>query len=346
MHFKSFLRALRKTKCDGLLITSPLNIAYLTAFNKGQGRLLVTREGRKIYFTNPINEAAAKSFKDWEVVAENPGSNILKLIVKITKKMKFASLGFEENNISYTGYRLLKEAFSQTNIELVATRDLIEALRMVKTSEELRFIRKSAKITKEALSFIEETFHPGLRERDLSLSIDRFLRQKGDNDIAFSTIVAAGSNTAFAHHVPTESKIGSNFFLTDLGSKYYGYCADLTRMFFWGKMPLLFRKIYAIVQKAQELSSKKVKEGVRAWEVDKVARDFIESKGWGKNFIHGLGHGIGLAVHELPSLNPNSDIILKKGMVVTIEPAIYIKGKFGIRLERMVLVKENSQEVL
>ncbi|MDD3296642.1 MAG: Xaa-Pro peptidase family protein [Candidatus Omnitrophica bacterium] len=346
MRFKSFLQALTRAKCDGLLITNPLNIAYLTGFTKSQGYLIITREGRKIYFTNPIYKDIAKSFKGWEVIVKNPGSNILGLVAKIIKRMRFTNLGFEEKNISYANYRFLREAFSQTNIELKATGNLVEILRMVKTPKELRFIRKSAQITKEALCFIEETFHPALREKDLSLNIDRFLRQKGDNETAFSTIVAAGSNTAFAHHIPTELKIGSNFFLTDLGSKYYGYCADLTRVFFWGKMPLLFKKIYATVQKAQELSLKKIKEGVKASDIDKAARNFIERKGWGKNFTHGLGHGVGLEVHELPSLSPKSDIILKKGMVVTVEPAIYIKGKFGVRLEKMVLVKENSQEVL
>ncbi|MBN3040646.1 MAG: M24 family metallopeptidase, partial [Candidatus Omnitrophica bacterium] len=128
--------------------------------------------------------------------------------------------------------------------------------------------------------------------------------------------------------------------------KHSGYCADLTRVFFSGKMPILFKKVLDTVKKAQELAINKIKPGVKARDIDNAARNHIEKKGWGKYFGHGLGHGVGLSVHEPPFIGPNSNQILREGMVITIEPAIYLTGKFGIRIEDMVLVKKNKPEVL
>ena len=217
---------------------------------------------------------------------------------------------------------------------------------MIKSNRELSCIRHSIHISEEAFELVREIYDPGMSEKDLSIEIERFLRYKGDNETAFPPIVASGKNTVFPHHRPQNEKLTANFSLIDLGSKYYGYCADLTRMFFWGRMPLLWKKIYDTVRKAQSLSIKKIKDGVKASEVDNVAREFIDKKGWGKYFGHGLGHGVGLSVHEPPVLGPNCNQILKEGMVITIEPAIYLKDKFGIRLEEMVLVKNGKGEIL
>jgi len=217
---------------------------------------------------------------------------------------------------------------------------------MIKDREELSLIKKSGQISQEAFSFIREAFDPGMTEKDLSVEIEKFLRLKADNDLAFSPIVASGKNSVFCHHPAQDTVIGAKNLLIDLGSRYYGYCADLTRVFFWGKMPFLFKKILGIVKKAQELGIKKIKDGARACEVDKAARDFIDKKGYGKYFGHGLGHGLGLNVHELPVVGPKSNETLKQGMVITVEPAIYLTNKFGIRIEDMVLVKKNKGEIL
>jgi Xaa-Pro aminopeptidase len=185
-----------------------------------------------------------------------------------------------------------------------------------------------------------------MTEKDLSIETEKFLKLQADNRLAFPPVVATGQNTALPHHIPTETKLNKNFFLIDLGSMHCGYCADLTRVFFWGKISSLFKKIYDAVRLSHDSAIDKIKAGVKANEVDKAAREIIEKKGWGKYFGHGLGHGIGLAVHELPYLNRKNEEILKEGMVVTVEPAIYIKGKFGVRIENMVLVKETKGEIL
>ena len=185
-----------------------------------------------------------------------------------------------------------------------------------------------------------------MTEKDLSIEIEKFLRIKGDNDIAFNSIVASGKNTIFPHHYPTDEPIGKNHCLIDLGSKYKGYCADLTRLIFYSKMSTIFKKVYNIIKKAQDLSIQKIKDGITAGEIDKIARDYITKQGFGKYFIHGLGHGIGLSVHEPPYLQPNNKQVLKEGMVITIEPAIYFKNTFGVRLEDMVLVQQKKGEIL
>ena len=226
------------------------------------------------------------------------------------------------------------------------TKDFVENIAMVKSFKEISLIKKSIQISKEAFEFINEIIDGEMSEKDLCIEVEKFLRLKGDNEIAFSSIIASGRNTVYPHYSPSDDKIAKNSLLIDLGAKYYGYCSDLTRMFFRGKMLPLFKRIYDTVRKAQELSIKEIKEGVTASEIDKIARDYIDKKGWGKYFGHGLGHGIGLSVHEPPYLNPHSNEILKEGMVITIEPAIYYKNIFGVRIEDMVLVKQKKGELL
>ncbi|MCF7888365.1 MAG: M24 family metallopeptidase, partial [Candidatus Omnitrophica bacterium] len=210
---------------------------------------------------------------------------------------------------------------------------------------EIKLIKKAATVSLEAFDYAEEIFSQTMTEKDLAIEIERFLKIKSDNKIAFPPIVASGKNTLFAHHHPRETLI-NNFFLIDLGAIHCGYCADLTRIFFWSKMPSLFQKIHKTIKKAHDTAISKIKEGRKASEIDKTARAIIEKSGFGKYFIHGLGHGVGLEVHEPPYLRPGQDDVLKEGMVVTIEPGIYYKNYFGIRLENMVVVKSNSCEVI
>ncbi len=185
-----------------------------------------------------------------------------------------------------------------------------------------------------------------MSEKDLAIEIDKFLRLKGDDELAFKTIVAAAQNAALPHHTPGEDTLDKKNVLIDLGSKYYGYCADLTRVLICSKMPLLFRKMYDTLLKAQSAAIRKIRPGAKVSDIDKAARQVIEKCGWGKNFVHGLGHGIGLSVHEEPFIGPKNKNCLQEGMVVTVEPAIYIQNKIGFRIEDMVLVTSSNAEVL
>ncbi len=343
---KNCAKKLKGLTLDSLLISDPINISYLSGATSPSGYLLITADAGLIYFTSFLYQEAAKKIKHWEVVASNNSRNIFTLVAKKIKSLSLKRVGFEAKKLPFLEQKTLKRYLTAKRIDLIPTKDLVAGLRMIKDKQELTYIKKSIAITREAFEFIGEIFDCRMSEKELGLEAERFLSLKGDREIAFPSIVASGKNTVFPHHNSSDKKLTDKMLLIDLGSKYYGYCADLTRMFFWGKMPLLLRKIYAVVRKARDASIKKIREGVTAAEVDKAARMLIDKSGWGKYFGHGVGHGIGLGVHELPILGPNCQQTLKQSMVITIEPAVYFKNKFGVRLEEMVLVGSRKGEVI
>lgn len=342
---KKFLEKLLLTGCDSFLVSDSDNIAYLTGYKLAGSYLLITPE-KLVCFTSFLFMKEAKKIKIWQVLISTDEKNVFDLIVSKSTKLKLKSIGFESKKLPFLEYKTIVDRLAGYCIEFKPVDGLIESLRIIKDKSEINLIKKSIQISKEAFNFAKEIMDSAMTEKDLSIEIEKFLKLKGDNAIAFETIVASGANTAFPHHLPGDTKLDNKFVLIDLGSKYYGYCADLTRMFFWSKMPPLLKKIHTTVKKAQELSIKKIKDGIKASIVDKAAREFIEKKGWGKYFGHGVGHGLGRAVHEAPYIGPKSHEILKEGMVVTIEPAIYLNNKFGVRIEDIVLVGAKRGEIL
>jgi len=336
---------LKALSLDAVVFSNHINISYLTGFREADGYLLLTREGELIYFTNFIYEYEAKDLDAWKVVMA--AGNIFKKLSDTARSLSLRRVGFESKNIPYLEYSKIKQYFLANHIELCETVDFVEKIRVVKEPQEVALIRKATKITEEALEFSLEIRDRLMTEKQLSIEIERFMRLKGDSSVAFPAVVAYGANSALPHHVPQEDrKLYENHYLIDLGAKYYEYCADLTRVFTWGKITPFFRRIHDIVKKAQDLSIKKIKDGAKVKDVDSAARSFIEKKGYGQFFGHGIGHGVGLEVHEIPYVGPRSEEVLKEGMVITIEPAIYLKNKFGIRIEDMVLVGKNKGEVL
>lgn len=328
---------------DALIISCPANITYLTGFREAEGYLLVARGVKPVYFTNFLYQYEARKLDIWEV---RTGSNIFRSLSETIAKIGLKRIGFEAKHVPFLEYKKIRDDLMCEGVDFVRTTDLVEGLRLIKNAGEISQIKKAAAITCQALRFAREIISDKMSEKELCIELDKFLRLKGDDQTAFPTIVASGENSAFPHHSSGPAKLNQKFVLIDLGARYYGYCADLTRVFFWGKMPLLFKKIYAVVQKAQELSISKIRDGVTAKEVDLAAREYIYRRGFAKYFGHGLGHGIGLSVHEAPFLNSKNEEILKEGMVITVEPAIYLNGKMGIRLEDMVWVRKNKAEIL
>jgi len=335
---------MRRYGVNGLLISDPLNITYLTGFRHAEGYLLITQDCQLIYFTNFIYEYEACQYKVWNVKISR--GNIFELIAYQANRYGLTCIGFEAKHLPFLEQVKLKEYFSDYAIDFLQTVDLLEGIRAVKSRQEIDYIEKALSVSMQAFEFVKEIYDASMSEQVLASEVEKFLVQQADRELAFPVIVACGKNSAFPHHIPGRDRLRNKSFLIDLGARHYGYCADLTRVFFWDKMPLLFRKVYDIARRAQELSIKKIKPGVMAKDVDKVARAFIEEKGFGKYFGHGLGHGIGLAVHEAPFLNAHSETILKAGMVVTVEPAIYLNGKFGVRIEDVVAVTENGRRIL
>ncbi len=339
------VKLLKASSWDALLVSDPVNVAYLAGFNSPGGYLLITKSADLLYFTNFLYIQAASKISLWKPVITN-GRNIFTLIAEWADKVNLNRIGFEAKHLPFLEYETVREKCALKGISLSPTRDFIAKLRMLKSSQEIALIKKSVSISKEAFEFVKEIRGGGMTEKDLGIEIERFLRLKGDNQLAFNPIVAAGANSSFPHHEPGDNKIGNKCVLIDLGSKYCGYCADLTRVYFEGKISTLFKKIYDIVRKAQELSIRKIRDGVAAAAVDKTAREYIDKRGWGKYFGHGLGHGVGLAVHEPPFLNSKTQEILQEGTVITVEPAIYLPNKFGVRIEDMVVVRRKKGEML
>lgn len=345
-HIAACANRLKDTGLDALLISDPSNIDFLTGFKQTNGYLLITASEELFCFTNFLYDSAARKKSDWKIITSNFSNNIFNLIANESLRLKLKRIGFEGKHIPYLEKKVIEELLREEKIDFIKTEDLIEKIRLIKNPKEISWIKKAIQIGKDAFDYIKEINNENMSEKTLCIEIEKFLRLKGDNEIAFNTIVAAGKNTAFPHHLPSKDKLTGKFFLIDLGARHYGYCSDLTRLFSWDKMPSLFRKIYDIIRVAQDLSFKKICDGMPAAMVDKAARQYIDKKGWGKYFGHGVGHGIGFSVHEPPILSPKSKEILKEGMVVTVEPAIYINNQFGIRLEDMVLVKRKKGEVL
>jgi len=335
---------LKAKNFDAILISHPINVTYLTGFRKAEGYLLVSRNTTPVYFTNFLYQYEAQKLKNCRVLISN--GNIFELIKNEIIRLHLKNVSFEAKHLPYLEYEKFSNDLAVAGINFLKTIDFVESVRAIKAASEISLIKKSVKISQEAFEFASEIYSSKMSEKDLSTELEKFLKMQGDGELAFHPIVAYGRNSAVPHHIPQATRLDKNFFLIDLGSKCYGYCADLTRVFFWGKMPPLFKKIYRLVLRAQELSISKIKDGVKAKEVDLAAREFLHKHGLGKFFGHGLGHGIGLAVHESPFLNSKNEEVLKEGMVVTVEPAVYLNGKFGIRIEDMVLVGKNKGEIL
>ncbi|OQY16524.1 MAG: hypothetical protein B6I32_03145 [Desulfobacterium sp. 4572_20] len=242
-----------------------------------------------------------------------------------------------------------KEKASQhsPSVELIAVSNLVEEIRMIKGPEEVDMLSRSAQLMGNVLARVISELTPGQVEKDIAWKIEALIREQGADGASFPPIVASGPNGALPHAVPTERRIGEGEpIILDVGAKLNGYCSDMTRTVFLGNPPSDFKEIYRVVRKAQLLALQSVRPGMKTNEADSIARDVIKNAGFGDFFGHSLGHGIGMAPHERPSVGPLKPEVLKEGMVFTIEPGIYIPGNGGVRLEEMVVLEGDGARVL
>jgi Xaa-Pro aminopeptidase len=345
------LRRLRPSigerKLDAVLISQLENLRYLSGFTGSSGWLLISGQ----------NAILATDFRYLEQAkGESPGFEIVQIkqelhdwLPGLVSDLGWHRLGFEANSISYDGYHKLGEAIKikQINLQLVPTTGIVEQLRSTKTPEELGFITKAVELADAAFEEAKAIIRPGMSEKEIAWEIEKILRQEGSEGIAFEIIVASGPNSALPHARPTERMIRSGEpLLIDMGARISGYCSDLSRTLFLGKADRPFREIYDIVFKAQATAIKEVESGMDASQADRLARSVIEQAGHGDEFGHGLGHGVGLAVHEFPRLGLGSSDLLADGMVFTIEPGIYLVGQGGVRIEDMVVMENGKARVL
>lgn len=325
------------------LITSETNVRYLTDFPNSEGTMLVTRTGAFLLVDFRYGEAAQKKVKHCEVIVYDSLSETLKNLIK---KFEIEEILIETSSVTVQKAKTYKKIFTECGCKLISN-DVLDRLlsnsRIIKFDDEIAKIERAQRITEEAFLELLNIVKPGVTEVQLALELEFLMRRKGASGVSFDLITIAGKKTSMPHGVPDDSEIKSGDFVTfDIGAVYEGYHSDMTRTIAVGDISNEQREVYSIVLEAQLAALAKVKAGVKASEVDKTARDIIESHGYGEYFRHSTGHGVGLEIHEQPTVSPKSSAILSSGMVITVEPGIYIPDKFGVRIEDMVVVTKDG----
>lgn len=260
------------------------------------------------------------------------------------KKLGIKKLGFEQDHVTYSSHKAFNEA---VQAELVPVSGLLEKIRLIKTDAEIKILKVAADIADAAYKHILEFIRPGISELDVSNELEFFMRKAGATSSSFDIIVASGKRSALPHGVATDKIIEKGDFVTlDYGAYYNGYVSDITRTLAVGEPEAKLKEIYEIVYEAQRLGMEGIKPGMTGKEADALTRDYISEKGYGEYFGHSTGHGIGLEVHEGPALSYKSDTKLEPGMIVTVEPGIYIPELGGVRIEDDTIITKDGNETL
>ena len=332
---------------EWLLVSNLKNLNYLSGFD-GEGFALIGTGGKNYLLTDSrFTEQAKKESPDFEILTDEPKKKIARILAlkKIIEKNKIKKIAFESSNLSHADFKKYSESFE--SIEFLPTENIIEQIRMIKDREEIIKMKKAAQITTESLKDVFEMIEPGVRELDIASELAYTMRKKGAQKEAFETIVVSGERSSLPHGKPSEKKIEEGELITiDMGANYQNYNSDITRTIIMGKENQKQKEIFSIVFEAQKAALEIIKPGLKCNELDSVARDIITKKGYGKYFGHGLGHGVGLDIHELPRVSFSDDTVLLPGMVVTIEPGIYLPEVGGVRIEDSVLITEEGYEIL
>ena len=328
-----------REKLDGYIVANATNILYFANF-LGGAKLLVPRKGESVLYVYGVDyEEAKETARDCRVELVKWGEDADKKVADEVKGLKLGRVGFD--NLSASAY--LKLAKALRGVKLKDKGKLVWKLRRVKDETELRHMRRAAELTSEGMKAAFETIRPGLREYEVAAEIEYAMRRLGSWGVAFDTMVASGIRSAYPHGGCTDRKImKGDLVVLDIGAKYQNYRADLTRTVTVGKPSSKQVRIHEVVREAQDRAFQSVRAGVKACDIDAVARGLIEREGYGECFVHSLGHGVGLDIHEPPTLKPESKDKLSVGNVVTVEPGIYIVKFGGVRIEDTVLVRKGG----
>jgi Xaa-Pro aminopeptidase len=350
---KKIQAILRRRKLDAVLITEPHNRRYLSGYTAADhgiqetaGVLLIPQKGTPWLLTDSRFVLQAEEEASCFTV-ELYKRGLYTLLKKILPALKVKRLGFESHYTLHSSAQSLKEMAEKINVTLAPLVDLVERMRVIKTEKEIQLIKESVHLNEQVFQGIHKIIAPGMTEIEIALALEQSMRTMGAEQPSFETIVAFGSNAAKPHAVPTNRVLqDGEIVLIDMGLVLQGYCSDMTRTFVVGKPKKKFCQRLRVVRKAQLAGIKALRAGALCREVDKAARKVIANAGYGDFFGHSLGHGVGLAVHEAPGLGPRNRKKLKAGMIVTIEPGIYLPEWGGIRLENMAVVREDGCEIL
>jgi len=346
MRISALTKSLEKNQLDGYLITNLKNIYYFTGFMDiadATLNLIVPLDGTPILLTPPLSYMAAREKAEGCVVEEVPsGRKTVTTLIKEIRDLKIKAVGFDDLPIST--YLTIGKELELT--KLVQNQSIVWELRRVKDDKEISFMRRAAELTDVGAKVGMEVVGVDVREYEVAAEIEYAMRRMGSEGVAFETVVASGPRSTYPHGVSTDRIIkDGDLVVLDLGAVYSGYRCDITRTVVVGNPLPRQARIIKLLIKAEEEAFKAIREGVRARDVDVVARKIVEDGGFGRHFIHGLGHGVGLDIHEPPRLSSESEDVLEGGNVVTDEPGIYVPC-FGARIEDTVLVHRNCGEKL
>lgn len=344
-------KELKILKLDCFLITSFQNIFYLTkyeGFSKEEREAIILISKICNYLLTDKRYLNELNFlKDFKLIEISPANSLSKTLTKILSENNLKSAGFEANNLTFNEYKKFRKIFKN----FAPFEDAIEKLREIKTKEEIEKIKKACTLSDLGFNFILEHIKENVTEQTLAAKLEIFLKEK-HADTSFKPIIAFGKNSAVAHHLNSKTKLQKgNIVLIDIGAKVEGYCSDMTRTVFFGSPTPKFKRIYQTVLDAQRVAVETIHKSlilnhksnlkIKAGDIDKTARQYIIDRGF-PSIPHSLGHGIGIDVHEKPSLAPKSKSILKSGMIFSIEPGIYLNGWGGVRIEDLFLLEDNS----
>ena len=335
---------LPEKELDGILISAPENRQYLSGFTGSAGYLFIAKEQAVLVTDSRYTEQATNQAPDYEVVQVRGGWDWL---VELLKKSGVQRLGFESQQMTVATYNnlldALKEDADAKKVSLVAASGLAEEQRVFKDDGELVSLQRAIDASDAAMEAVCPTIKEGMTEREVAWRMEMAMRDFGADGISFDSIVASGPNGAMAHHRPSDRQIQKGEpIVIDMGARVGGYCSDITRTVLVGEPDDTFRKIYDIVLGAQLTAINTVRPGMTGEECDGLSRDVIAQAGYGENFGHSLGHGVGLAVHENPRVSPKSTDSLEPDMVFTVEPGIYVSGWGGVRIEDIVVLGEQG----
>ncbi len=326
---------------EALLVTSGANRFYLTGFESSAGSVLVTKDQAYFLIDFRYVEKAKSVVTSCEVLLSNRTNDEIR---DLLTKHGVKTLYIETYSASVSAMKGYQEVFAGVEVLSDDKMDvLIDQMRAIKTRDELALIQKAQKLTDDTFTYILDRIQVGRSEKDIMLDMEFFMRKLGSEGVSFDFIVVSGKNSSLPHGVPTYKLVESGDFLTmDFGAVVEGYRSDMTRTVAVGQVSEEQKQVYDTVLKAQQAALDVIRSGLVCKDVDKVARDIIYNAGYEGCFGHGLGHSVGIEIHENPAFNTRCETVLKEGMIMTVEPGIYLENKFGVRIEDMVYVTEDG----
>ncbi len=333
---------LENSQVDAVLISDPYNLRYISGFRGGEGMLFISGKQKVLITDSRYTEAAGKE-SDFTVIEENASHVRSAIIRECLEKEGGKEVGYEDQFMRCSDFGKLQKKLPEVST-WKPLGGSVDALRRIKTKEELVLLEKAEAIGDAAFSDILNSLRPGMTEKEVAAELEYSMKKHGADNVSFSTIIASGIHSSMPHAIPTDKQIVSGDFVTmDFGCIYEGYCSDMTRTIVVGKASDRQKEIYRIVLEAQTACLEGLRAGMTGKEGDALARNVINRAGFGQYFGHGTGHSVGLYIHEEPRLSPLAEKeVLCPGMIETVEPGIYIPGFGGVRIEDMVVIEEDG----